>query len=210
MGLGNSTGRLTYVNINKGRIAVKVGEEIKFFGELTGNLTDLNIGEDEFPKNSGTKFKVLLLIINDGQETFQLKMRLESGYTRAFCSIIENADLSKPITFSPTYKEENGKPKTGMFLNQNGKALKWYYTKADPKGLPQLVKVVFKGKDQWDNEKQQEYFNDLLLHKIKPALNHALFAGGASDLNKGAAGAAAGRRPVDANDITEPIDDLPF
>lgn len=209
MGLGNNTGRLTYVNIKKGELAVKVDGEIKLFGNLSGHLTDIAIGDDEY---QGKKFKVLLLTINDGDDNFLLKMRLESGYATAFCMAIQNANLAEPITFIPSFKVENDKNKAALFLNQHGKSLKWFYTKADPKDLPGLKKAEFKGQILWDNTEQVEFLVNMLLSVIKPALVHPLMAGNRS-------AAASPNPPVDhpladrsnpAAGITEPIDDLPF
>jgi len=204
MGLGQNTGRNTYVNISKGRLVVKKDGEVHEYGFVEGHLVDIEIVDDEY---QGDKFKKLSLKFNDGKENYILQMRLDSGYGRAFCCIIPNANLELPMKISPSFKDDRG----GMFINQSGSALKWYFTKDNPNGLPQLKKVELRGKTQWDNYDQQEFFIDLLLNKIKPSLKHEALAGPATPVDQEPGG--EGMPPAyvpDANDIKEPLNDLPF
>lgn len=220
MGLDNNSGSgRTFVNIKSDREREKnkaffyIGNKDnrqEFLG-LTGLLTDINIVEDEYEKK---KFRVVeLTLVDDQGETFILKMRLESGYCRMFCNTIENADLSHPIRFSPSYSEKDGKKEYKLFLTQHGKSLKHYYTKADPKGLPPLEQVMFQGELRWDSFKQVQYYVDMLLLTIKPRLVHPVMGGPASETGRPAAALASGglsRSSDPAANITEPIDDLPF
>jgi hypothetical protein len=201
MGLGNNTGQFKFVNIKKGQLAIKKENEMHFFDHIEGTLVDLEIRDDEY---QGKKYKKLCLMIKDGAETFQLQMKLDSGYGYAFCSIIPNADLKLPMKIVPTYKEdEKGKGKAGMFVNQNGKALKWYYTRDNPHDLPLLEQTEFKGVTMWDNTKQQAFFLKMLTEKIRPAIvpsPNDILSGPAHELDN----------IPNASDVTEPIDDLPF
>lgn len=220
MGLDNNSGQgKTFVNIKSDREREKnkaffytgnKDNRQEFLG-LSGILTDLNIVEDEYENK---KFFVLeLTLVDDKSDTFILKMRLESGYCRMFCNTIENADLTQSIRFSPSYSEKDGKKNYALFLSQHGKALKHVYTKDNPGALPQLEKVRYKGEDKWDNEKQMNYYTNMLLNKIKPSLVHPIMGGPASEASRPIAGAVAGglsRSSDPAADVTEPIDDLPF
>lgn len=197
MGLGNNTGRFTYANIKRGKVAVKKDGVIGLYSYIEGQITGLELRDEEY---NGDKYKKLCVMINDKDEDFQLQMRLDSGYGRAFCNIILNADLTKRLKISPTFEEINGKPKSGMFINQGGSALKWFFTKDNPHDLPPMEKVVFKGKEEWDNSKQQAFYIDLLLNKIQPKLTGSIIDGPANELD----------RVPSAAEITEPIDDLPF
>lgn len=204
MGFVDRGGPASYVNIIRGQFAYKEGDQkILTDQALSGTLIDIEIVDDEY---NNKKYKKLCLKLDDGSKVLQLQMKMGSGYANAFCMMIQNADLTKPLVFSPTYDEPNGKPKTGMFINQDGKALKWFYTKNDPKNLPQLEKVEFRGETMWDNLKQQEFLTDLLLNKIKPQLVHPVLAGAATQTG----GTSPARSLSPAADITEPIDDLPF
>lgn len=199
MGLGNNSGKITFVNIKKGKLAIKKDNEVHLFEYIEGLLTDIEIRDEEY---QGEKYKRLCLKINDGREDFLLQMRLDSGYGRAFCCIAPNIELDKPFKLSPTFTEKDGKQAGGMFINQHGKALKWFFTRDNPNGLPPMKEVEFKGKKMWDNAEQQQFFIALLLNDIKPKLVHPLFAGPVHQVAE---------EPLpDATSITEPMDDLPF
>lgn len=203
---------MTFVNFKEGKLYVKKDGVAQFFSDLTGVLTDLNIVDDEYDNK---KFKVLELRVVDGDETFLLKMRLESAYARMFCHQIENCTIGEPIMFCPAMSEENGKKQYKLFLRQDNKAMKHRYTKADPGDLPPLQKVTFKGEEHWDNTAAMTFYTELLIHKVKPSLqqvnSHPLLAGPATDLKGSGVPAGLSNRSSDpAADITEPIDDLPF
>lgn len=209
MGLGNNRGSLTFVNLTKGVFTVGKKGDQKTFTDLTGVVTDLTIDDDTF--NDKT-FKVLNIKVADDSGVYNMKIRFESGYARCFCNMIENADLSLPIMFAPKYEEPEGQqPKASMFMMQNGKPLKHRYTKANPGNLPPLVKVRFKDNDMWDNSAQMTYYTELLLNRIKPQLVPAIIAGEKTDFHRGGDGGPSGLgKNMDANSMTEPIDDLPF
>lgn len=196
-GLGNNTGKFTYVNIKKGKLYVKRDNEVLSFDNIEGYLVGLEIRDDEY---QGKKYKKLCLDIVYENDRFQLQMKLDSGYGQAFCRMSPNIDLKQLLKITPTYQEVDGKGRAGMFINQNGAALKWAWTKDNPGNLPMLEKVEFKGETHWDNTKQQEYFINVLMTSIRPNLVHEAVAGPAHQFTDIPA----------ASDINEPIDDLPF
>lgn len=200
MGVGNNTGRFTFVTIKKGQIAIKKDNVVHLHDYIEGKLVDLEIRDDEY---QGKKYKKLCLMLHDGRESFQLQMKLDSGYGYAFCSIIQNADLKASIKIVPTYKETDNKGKAGMFINQNGKALKWYYTLATPHDLPPLKQTTWKDQVMWDNTDQQQFFMRLLLETIRPQIvssAYDIISGPVNELDN----------IPEASQVTEPIDDLPF
>lgn len=204
MGLGQDTGSFKFVNISKGKLVIKKDGEIQTFGYLEGHLTDIEILEDEY---QGDKYLKLSLKINDGSESFLLQMRLDSGYGRAFCCIIPNANLEWPMKISPSFKDDRG----GLFIKQNGAALKWYFNKDNPRDLPQLKKVKVGNKELWDNADQQAYFINMLMKKIKPKLKHDLLAGPATPITDEVDDGMPPTQVPSENDIQQPVDqDLPF
>lgn len=96
----------------------------------------------------------------DGNAVIQLK--LSSGTCNAFMKMLPNIDLSQPVTLSPTQTIEGDKKRSGMFANQNGQAIKWYYTRDNPNGLPELKKVKIKGKETWDDSDAIEFLKDMV------------------------------------------------
>lgn len=211
MGLGQNSGRATFVNIKDGKLQVKKDQQIETYGHLSGLMVGLEIKDDEY---QGKKYKKLSIRLIDEDESFVLDVRVGSGYWIGFCMSLPNIDLKYPITLVPSMKTENNKEKRTMFVSQAGKALKWFWTKDNPGQLPGIKKITFKNEDLWDTDEQNNWLIEYITHQIKPNLPHAAIAGPASDLNKGAiphAGAASHPGgPKTADDVTEPIDDLPF
>lgn len=202
MGLGQNDGSLTFVNISKGKLVIKKDGEVKTFGYLEGQLVDIEVLEDEY---NNEKYLKLSLKIKDGAETYLLQMRLDSGYGRAFCCIIPNANLEWPMKISPSFKDDRG----GLFIKQNGFPLKWYFNKENPRDLPQLKKVKVGNRDMWDNSDQQAYFINMLMLKIKPKLKHEILAGPATPVDNDHSDMPPANVPSEA-DIQQPVDDLPF
>jgi hypothetical protein len=167
MGLQQQGPSVTYVNITKGKLAIKKQDKtVETFDSLTGHLSGIEIKEDEY---QGTKFEKLELTLDDDSR-YILQMRLDSGYARGFLFAIKNADLSQPMTIIPNSKEVNGKSQNTVFLKQGNTSLKWVWTKDHPGDLPQLSKVVVKGKDVWDNTDQMNYLKEMLQKEIIPKL----------------------------------------
>ena len=211
MGFIDNSQRKIYCGISKGKIAYKDRDgAIITHGGITGYITDI------IHKPDGKFGPELHIILFDGTETFQLQMRFESGYSRAFLKIIKNAVFTDQVTIVPTYKEKEGSPfaETGMIMSQNGSALKWFYTKDNPNGLPPMEKVKAKvnGKleDVWDNTEQMNFLLRMVNEEIKPMLKPMKVI----ERNENV---AAGREKAPESDsvpdlITggEPFDDLPF
>ena len=64
-----------------------------------------------------------------------------------------------------------------MFLNQNGTAVKWAYTKDNPNGCPSLKQIKVKGQSTWDDSDMMEFLEAMVNNDIIPQLN-----GGINDL----------------------------
>jgi hypothetical protein len=52
---------------------------------------------------------------------------------------------------------DGDKTKSVIFLWQNGKAIKHYFTRDNPNGLPSLKKVKIKGVESWDDSDMMEF-----------------------------------------------------
>lgn len=197
MGLGQNSGTLTFVNISKGRLIIKKDGVVSEYGYLEGHLIGIEIQDAEY---QGDKYKRLSLKINDGAQNFLLQMRLDSGYGRAFCCIIPNANLEWPMKINPSFKDDRG----SLFINQNGQALKWYFTKDHPNGLPQMKSFEHRGKVMWDNTDQQEFFVNML-NQLKAKLVPEVMAGPPTPIDPAQPDAVPS-----ASDVAQPVDDLPF
>jgi hypothetical protein len=156
----SSSVKKTFVNISKGKFFTREsGKDPIFYGELEGYITSINFKNDEY---NGKEFEILQVHISDETDNFIVQMRTDSGYFRTFCNALKSGDIYKKFRFSPYYKEENGKPKTVLFLKQNSIPLKFYHTQKNMGDLPPLEKINFKGQEHWDGTKQINFWKDYL------------------------------------------------
>lgn len=97
-------------------------------------------------------------------------MDFDSGYAFGFLSTVPNIALEDAFLMSPSYKEEDGKKRSRMFIQQNGSWLKQYFTRDTPNGLPELKKIKVKGKETWDNTERLDWFKETLIPKLNKKL----------------------------------------
>jgi hypothetical protein len=101
-------------------------------------------------------------------------MKYASGYATSFLKALPNADLSQFITLSPKLIVDGDKKQSVLFISQNQKGLKHFWTKDNPRDLPPMVKIKRKGIEEWDDTDRMEYLEnyvkDNILPKIKPTL----------------------------------------
>ena len=162
MGLSNTSGGITYLNLKEGKFARKnANGDIELFDAVDGLITGIEFQDDEY---NGTKFRKLKLVLEDESQKYLVQVRTDSGYYRGLTNSIANADINQPVKLIASSKlGDNGKPQTTIFVNQNGKALKWKWSKDNMGDLPQLEKVKVKGQMVYDNSKQLEYFEKFWL-----------------------------------------------
>ncbi len=217
MGLGNSSHSI-FVGIMDGKIVrrhqiategvtktrtTKTGKVVheEHFDHISGFITDIG------KKSHETFGDFLVISIVDGEQRFSLEFNIDSGYATAFFKILPNMDFAKRTTIIPSMKIVDDKKKVTIFINQSEKALKHYFTKDDPKGLPQMVKMTVKNKEIWDNTEQMKFFMKML-DKALPKIHEAAKKFNVTPI---AIPADATVKP-DADDINSAdyVDDLPF
>lgn len=217
MGLGNSS-RKNYLSIVDGKIAKRFKDSIpgttttrttntgkvineQYFDYVSGFITDIRKTTHE------TFGEFLCIDLVDGEDSYTLQCNFDSGYSTAFFKTLPNVDFSKRTTIIPSMKMENDKKKVTVFINQGEKALKHAYTKDNPNGMPPMVKVTFKGKDQWDNTELMNFFLETLEKVIRPRINKA-----AGNLNLQPQDKPADARPkIETSGLDDQyVDDLPF
>jgi len=183
MGLNQSQSKGVFLSITNGKLVRqfpsateksvsrvnKMGREVheEFYDSLTGYLTDIKTKESEYGKS-------WVLVIKDNDGSYNLDMKYSSGYSTSFLKAIPNADLTQLITLSPKLIVDGDKKQSVLFISQNGKGLKHYWTKDTPRDLPPMVKVKVRGVDTWDDTERMDYLenyiNVSILPKIKPTL----------------------------------------
>lgn len=181
MAAGNSTNAIFY-GISNGKIVRqfptksegtiervnKAGKTVheKFYDYLDGKILDISVKEHE----EYGKFWVVTLQDTESGESQILQFNYSSGYANGFLKALPNVDLTSKVKISPSAKKEGDKTKTTIFINQHGSAVKWYFTKDNPNGMPQLKKIKVKGKDTWDDSDVMEFLEKMVKEEIVPKL----------------------------------------
>lgn len=130
------------------------------FKDLTAKLDNISTRENEYGKQWQLRFQ-------DGGDYYVVSLPYSSRYASSFLKALPNLDLNNEVRFMPwAMKDKNDATKTitGITLYQNGEKLAPYYTKEDPKGLPQMVKIKVKGKEQWDDSDMMSYLENMALN----------------------------------------------
>lgn len=130
----------------------KVGKEVheEFYDSLTGKIKAITTKETDYGK-------FWVIVVNDGESDYNLSTNYSGGYAVSFLKAIPNADLSKEVTLVPRLIVDGEKRNSVLFINQDGRGLKHFWTKDNPGDLPQLEKIKIKGKETWDDSKRLEY-----------------------------------------------------
>jgi len=185
MALGIKT-NATYLNVRNGKlyrysktkeegtttILNKKGEEKYYYiyDYIEGYITKMSTRTENL---MGIDKLFLSIQFVDGTETYYINMDVDSKYFENFCSIIPNANLSRPLRMIPTQKEVDGKMKSGLLLIQDSQVLKWFYTNDNPQGRPE-VDVTLNKKGEvvdYDREARNKFYFDLLQKLNSSLLN---------------------------------------
>ena len=185
MALGIKT-NATYLNVRNGKlyrysktkeegtttILNKKGEEKYYYiyDYIEGYITKMSTRTENL---MGIDKLFLSIQFVDGTETYYINMDVDSKYFENFCSIIPNANLSRPLRMIPTQKEVDGKMKSGLLLIQDSQVLKWFYTNDNPQGRPE-VDVTLNKKGEvvdYDREARNKFYFDLLQRLNSSLLN---------------------------------------
>lgn len=143
----------------------KIGKTVseKFYDSFTGRLIDIKMGD-------GTYGKTWNFYFQDKGEVYILQLSYNNGYANSLLKMLPNADLTKELKVSPSSKEVDGKIKTSLFVNQDGVALKNFYNKEHPNGLPEWKQIVVKGEKVWDSTDQLVFLENMVMTTIVPKL----------------------------------------
>jgi len=178
MGLENRTGG-NYITILGGKFCQRVEEGTegaetrvnklgntvheKFYDSFTGKLIDIKTRD-------GNYGKTWEFIFQDTQEPYVLQLSYSNSFATAFLKMLPNADLTKEMKVSPSVKEVDGKNKSSLFINQDGKALKHAYTRENPNGMPDMEQVQVNGQMVWDDSKRLAFLENMVKTTILPKL----------------------------------------
>jgi hypothetical protein len=184
MGLNQSQNKGVFLSITNGKLVRqfsaptdksvsrvnKMGREVheEFYDSLSGYITDLKTKEGDYGK-------FWVVTIKDDSSYYNLEIKYSSGYATSFLKALPNADLSEVINITPKLVIDGDKKQSVIFISQNGKGLKHYWTKDNPRDLPPLKKIKVKGVETWDDTDRMDYLEDFvklsILPKVKPTLS---------------------------------------
>lgn len=157
----NSKERVLQRGPNAGKI---VHEEHYDF--VQGIIKDIQVKDS---KDYGKNWNV---VIEDEGETYILQMDYSGGYSSAFLKMLPNVDLESHVKISPKITIDGEKKKASLFIMQHGEAVKWYYTKDNPNGLPELEQKKVKGKVVYDDSDIMEFLEKMVNTEILPKLKN--------------------------------------
>jgi hypothetical protein len=176
MGLDNrQTGN--FITILGGKLCQRVSEDTlgavkrtnklgnvvyeKFYDSFTGKLIDIKVQD-------GTYGKTWNFVFKDKEEPYTLQLSYSNSFSTALLKMLPNIDLTKEMKISPSVKEVDGKDRSSLFINQDGKTIKHAYSKETPNGLPQMEQVTVKGVLVWDDTKRLEFLDNMVHTLIIP------------------------------------------
>jgi hypothetical protein len=148
-----------FLSVSEGKFKRKIADnQFEHYSSIEGKITKIEFQDDEY---KGVTTRKAVLTIVDGDETYLLQLRTDSGYYRGLSFAIGNANIDQPVKLTANSKSiDGGKSQTTMFVNQNGHALKWTWTKDNPGDLPKLEQIKIKGQMTNDNSKQLEFLEN--------------------------------------------------
>jgi hypothetical protein len=127
------------------------------FKDLTAKLENITTRTNEY----GTQWQ---LHFTDGDASYIVSLPYSSRYSSSFLKALPNVDVSKELRFMPWAmkdKQDATKTITGVTLYQDGEKIAPAYTKENPNGLPQMVKIKVKGKEQWDDSDMMQFLEQM-------------------------------------------------
>ena len=135
-----------------------------FYDSLVGKLVGIRTQDGSYGKNW------IFEIQDSGGEIFLLQLSYSNSYANKFLKMLPNIDVAQEMKISPQMTIEGKKTITALFVNQNGQAIKHFYTKDVPKDLPQWVKIKVSGEEVWDSTEQVEFLEAMVNKDIIPKL----------------------------------------
>lgn len=154
----------------------KIGKLVHeiFKDSFEGKLVNIRIRDGAYGKSWEFDFQ-------DEGEIYTLQLSFSNSYATNLLKILPNVDLTQPMKVQPSQKIEDGKTKSSLFVSQNGITLKHAYTKADPKGMPQMEQITVKGVQVWDDTKRLAFLEEMVNRDILPKLSKEVPVAAAAD-----------------------------
>ena len=147
----------------------KLGREVHelFYDSINGVITDVITRESEYGKS-------WVVSIKSEGKLYKLEFNYSSGYATTFLKALPNVSFGNIVTLSPKLIIDGDKKKSVLFISQDGKGLKHFFTRDNPNGLPELKKIKIKGKESWDDSDRMEFLEQYVQNNIIPMIKPSL------------------------------------
>jgi hypothetical protein len=181
----------------------KIVHEMRY-ANISGQLVGISVRSNDY---QGTEIKEWQFDINDGDDNYQVQMMYDSRYATSLLFALCNpvVDFAQPITITPWMKVIGDKKKMSCYLKQGDNPIEWLFTRDEPNGLPDLAKVMFKGKETWDSYDRMVFLEQYVNNNIKPKLNNPFASPPANTVP-----AYQNSKGYTADQLPGEDDDLPF
>lgn len=152
-----------------------------FHKALKGRITDIKVKDGDYGK------QWIVTLQDETGQNEQLQFQYSSGYANGFLRALPNVDMSKEVVIAPNMQVKDDKKKTTIFLSQWSEeekkwiATKWFFTKDEPNGIPDLEQKKVKGKVIYDDSEIMEFLEKMVNTQILPKLKGVAAAVGDDD-----------------------------
>lgn len=143
--------------------------------------------------------------ITDGNDTYRLQLS-EGKPLTSLLFALPSCNIARPLRLTPYEFEADGKFKSGITIKQDGQKVPWFFTKENPKGMPELQVVKYQGEDRYDNFERMQFLENYLNEHLKPLLQGQATASLLQDAERQGSLPSASS----AQDLPDGADDLPF
>jgi hypothetical protein len=128
-----------------------------------------------------------------------------------FCSVLPNIDFNYPVRFIPRIKEENGVKKSSLIAVNNNAPCKFFFTKDNPNGKPDIIISKNKKGDivDIDRDEELEFFMNLLT-QTKKRLPHPAVAQDSQPKPTASMYSTPAVTEVASEEVEEEENDLPW
>jgi hypothetical protein len=178
-----------YLNITGGKITQKAKEGTPnaisrvnkmgntvwelHFDALQGQIVNIHLESSNYAE------KLWVVTVRDGIDLYYLHLPYSGGVTMGLLNKLPNIDFSKELTIKVfrIFDEAKGKDKDYLVVYQGGMGkehkVPTAFPKENPNGLPKMEQIKVKGAMVWDDTKQMEWLENLIMKTIVPKLNGA-------------------------------------
>jgi hypothetical protein len=169
MGLKNRDTNKKYLKLKEGKFYIGKDTETPY-EELEGTIVGMRYKDEEY---EGNPIRKLAIVINDGEDNYELGIDVERSNYTTLVSFLKNVDVTRKLTLHPKVEKVEGKefPKQSILVSQDGKYAKGYFTKTDNHGLPEWKSVKVGKKVIWDkteyNAFLEEFVQENFISKIE-------------------------------------------